>query len=72
MAYDVYWTGYDFVMDIEALETLGISKESSNTTCKISLGEGGGQSINNSLQTLGKYMGVLSTYMSRYLHLTSL
>jgi len=26
MAYDVYWTGYDFVMDIEALEALGISK----------------------------------------------
>jgi hypothetical protein len=27
MAYDVYWTGYDFVMDIEALEALGIAKE---------------------------------------------
>ncbi len=26
MAYDVYWTGYDFTMDIEALEALGIPK----------------------------------------------
>jgi len=26
MAYDVYWTGYDFVMDIEALEAIGIAK----------------------------------------------
>ena len=27
MAYDVYWTGYDFSMDIEALQALGIPKE---------------------------------------------
>ena len=27
MAYDVYWTGYDFSMDIEALLALGIPKE---------------------------------------------
>ena len=26
MAYDVYWTGYDFSMDIEALQALGIPK----------------------------------------------
>jgi len=26
MAYDVYWTGYDYVMDIEALEAIGIAK----------------------------------------------
>jgi len=26
MAYDVYWTGYDYVMDIEALESIGIAK----------------------------------------------
>ena len=30
MAYDVYWTGYDYVMDIEALEALGIAKEREN------------------------------------------
>ena len=27
MAYDVYWTGYDYSMDIEALQALGIPKE---------------------------------------------
>ena len=26
MAYDVYWTGYDFNMDIEGLQALGIPK----------------------------------------------
>ena len=27
MAYDVFWSGYNFGMDIEALQSIGISKE---------------------------------------------
>ena len=29
MAYDVYWTGYEFTMDVEALNALGIPTASS-------------------------------------------
>ena len=27
MAYDYYWTGYNFTMDIAALESIGVAKE---------------------------------------------
>ena len=30
MAYDYYWPGYDFTLDLESLQALGVPKENFN------------------------------------------